>query len=578
VAVFTAVTSRFVAALDQRGTVYVCDDDEAVSKLALPEKVKKISSSGENIVCISTGNSIFVWENGLITSYYAPIGFDVIEAVYTAEGLVALSSEGEVACSRVGRNDLTTSPVPWLLVPEGRPISFVGLYNGNVLFVRGRPSDPIVLPSPIPVGVEVPHDTFICANSLTVYFVKSNRCFSELSSAVSFITGAGRAIEFCDDSRALLSLNFVRGDRITIEKKMFEVVGFADGAPWVRSSSLHCLLALPDLRVAELSNRITGLQREGHDVVKLRLAQRDIWVDVTPLFCRTFGYEPGDLVWVEGRGIVEFYGVFGLQLVFLDLATRFLFLHENVPFSVLKRISRTLPHTRSLVTQDGALLELDICAGPLFAPTDRVMSPIGEATVLGFAGVVYIQTDEMRMEGVDGAASDVFQLKLIRRINAKAERTVFIGGEPAVVSLNTEDSISGLLPGDAAVIERRYAKVIGFRGPDIVVKFEDEKECDVSARGIEVIYRSDIAAKRVSAKLPPVEVGSPMIPETNVLPGDIVENADIGECEFYGCQEAGTIFISKTSDDVFSLTFGILLLPGYFTVKQRPAFDRPLRD
>jgi hypothetical protein len=392
------------------------------------------------------------------------------------------------------------------------------------------------------------------------------------------VTGARRTIEFCDDSSGLLGLNFVRGDRITIENTTFEVVSFADGAVWVRSPSLRYLLALPDLPVATLSNRITRLQREGHNVEKMALAGRGVWVDVTPLFCRTFGYEPGDLVWIEGRGIVEFYGVFGLQLVFVDLATRFLFLHENIPCRVLKRMSRALPHTRNIVTQDGAVVELDICGGPLFSPTDRVMSPLGEATVLGFARVVYIQTDEMRMEGVAGTASDVFRLKLIRRINAKAERTVFINGEPAVVSLNTEDSVSGLLPGDAAVIGRRYAKVVGFRAPDIVLKFADEKQCDICARGIEVIYRADIAARRVSHRIPPVEVGSPMIPETNVLPGDIVENADIGECEFYGYDDVNTVFVSRTSSTVFSLTFAMLLLPGYFAVKRRPALDRPLDD
>jgi len=301
----------------------------------------------------------------------------------------------------------------------------------------------------------------------------------------------------------------------------------------------------------------------------------DVWVDATPEFCRGFGYEPGDLVWVEGRGVVEFYGVFAAQLVFLDISTRSLFLLASADYRDLKRVSRSLKHTRDVVTSGGEVVEIDIAAQGLFLPTDRVMSPLGEATVLGFAGTVYIQTDEMRMNGYEAAASDVFKLTLLRRIGRRAERTVPVNGEDAAVSLNTEDSVNGLLPGDAVRVGRRYAKVVGFRERDVVVRFADEKKYEVCNRALEIIYRADILAKRISRDAPPVEVGSPLIPETNVLPGDIVENRDIGECEFYGCAQVNTLFVSKASAEVFALSFAMLLYPDYFTVKERHAIEPP---
>jgi hypothetical protein len=82
----------------------------------------------------------------------------------------------------------------------------------------------------------------------------------------------------------------------------------------------------------------------------------------------------------------------------------------------------------------------------------------------------------------------------------------------------------------------------------------------------------------MSRDMQPVEVGSPLISETNVLPGDIVEAPGLGECGFYGCTTLHTLFVSTTSGGVFALSFAMLLFPGFFNVKERPALERNVED
>jgi hypothetical protein len=512
------------------------------------------------------------------------MGFEVADAVYAGGQIVALSVDGEIATSREGSGELTLDWEGGIRVPDSRPMAFVTLHGGFVLFVRGTPPPPKQLPAAVgvQVGDRIGGDRFVCADSQIAYLSRSNVPFGDLASLITdgaeegaFVTAGGRVVRPENDRAELFRRNFLIGDRIEIGRSRYDVVGIAEGAVWVRGE-FHYVLALP----GDAASRITRLERHGHAVVRLAVEGVDAWVDQTVSFCESFGYEPGDLVWVEGRGVVEFFGVSGAKCICLDLSTRRLFALEDVPHRVLKRVSKRLPHTRTIVTADGEVVEVDISADGWrpFLPTDRVMSPLGEATVIGFRDAVYIQTDEMRMSGYEALATDIFRLRLLRRISAKADRNVPMGGELVTVSLNTEDGVGNILPGDAVLIGRRRAKVVGFRGGSAVVKFADEKQCELCTKAVEIIYRADIAAKRVSRDLPPVEVGSPLIPETNVLPGDIVESAGLGECEFYGCATVHTLFVSRTSGEVFALSFAMLLFPGFFNVKERPALERSVDE
>jgi hypothetical protein len=579
--VLTAVTARLVAALDQAGIVSIWDCG-SIKELPLPP-TKRIAASGDFFVCIGMANDIFVCQETVVRTFCAPIGFDIADAVYANGQIVALGADGEIATSREGSSELALDWDGGIRVPDSRPVAFVALYGGFVLFVAGRP--PAAKRLPVAVGVRAGDplgaDTFVCADSEIAYLSLGNVPFGDLASLIAaeaeggaFVTAGGRVVRPDDDGAELFRRNFLRGDLITIGGSRYSVVGIADGAVWVRGG-LHYVVALPDDAVS----RVTQLERAGHTVVRVKVDGMDAWVDQTASFCASFGYEPGDLVWAEGRGVVEFFGVSGAKCICLDLSTRCLFALEDVAHRVLKRASKRLPHTRTVVATDGAAVELDISAHRRpFMPTDRVMSPLGEATVIGFRDAVYIQTDEMRMSGYQALAADIFRLRLIRRISAKAERNVHMGGGLVTVSLNTEDAIGPVLPGDAVCIGRRHAKIVGFRGGSVVVKFADEKQCEVCTKAVEIIYRADIAATRVSHELPPVEVGSPLISKTNLLPGDIVEAADLGECEFYGCATLHTMFVSRTSREVFALSFAMLLFPGFFTVKERPALDHNVEE
>jgi hypothetical protein len=148
-------------------------------------------------------------------------------------------------------------------------------------------------------------------------------------------------------------------------------------------------------------------------------------------------------------------------------------------------------------------------------------------------------------------------------------RTTEIDNEPKQISLNTEDSVDRLFPGDAIFVDSVYGKVVGFCGDRAVVRFNGESECKFTEKVPQVIYRADIQAVRVCRDFPPVNVGSPLIPETTVLPGDIVSAQDLGECEFLGYTEQHTIFVSTTTGEPFNISFAMLLYPDFFTVSKR---------
>jgi hypothetical protein len=584
--VLTAIHDRYLAAVSASGTVYVIDRDGRLVDFGLRERVKGASVSPRCFVFMTFGAEIFVVDVEFLTvdSKSLPSGFVAADVLAVPEQVIALSETGELAFSRQGSGNLTTDWVPAFTIPPRVSIAFLTHHRNCAVFVKGRPGPRAFVAQRCQFEsgqfVEAVDDNFVCASSEFVYFENHTYPTSQLSDVIfvsdnEFLTAAGRTVRVDKDGRRLFEQNFCRGDRIEIrcEKGPLsaQIAGFADGAVWVLTSGSSDVVALPPLPPAQLSERIISLVRPDHTVSKVAVDNDNLWVDTTPSFCALFGYEPGDLVFVDVRGTVEFFGVFAGDLLFLDLSARTLFFLPPLPYKLLRRASTRLPHTQTVITTDGTVVDLDVSSdGPrIFLPTDRVLSPFGEATVVGFAKVPYIQTDEMRMNGYEAAPSDIFKLSLLRRISRRAVRAFEVSGEQTSVSLNTEDSIDGLFPGDSIFMDARYGKVVGFRGKDVVVRFAGETDCQIAKGVPEIVYRADIQAVRNCPDFPGLRVGSPAIPETTVLPGDFVDANTIGECEFLGYSDKHTIFVSTETKEAFALTFGLLLYPGFFTVKKR---------
>ena len=242
--------------------------------------------------------------------------------------------------------------------------------------------------------------------------------------------------------------------------------------------------------------------------------------------------------------------------------------------------------SRKVVDVNGEVISLDISSGGgprIFLPTDRVLSPLGEATVIGFNDTPYIQTDEMRMNGYEAVSVDIFDLQLIRRINGIAVRTVNLSKSSSIkVSLNTEDSINGLLPGDKLQIREKFATVVGFYADDdedddvtvkTVIKYKGSKYCSFLDQPCTIIYRADINAMRKSASTPSAFVGSPLISESAFLPSDVLFNKEIGEAVYLGYIKDHVLLLLTKTDEIITFGFSMLMLPDFFEVVRRPVLD-----
>jgi hypothetical protein len=586
---FTAVHQDYVAVLGESGALWAIDVNGNFQAVSLSQKVHQISVSPNHFVCVAANKAIFLVDTLYLQTegFFLPPDFTAIDAVAADGQVIAVNARGELAFSDPATHEMLAAWIPSFPIPSQQPIAFITFHGQCLVFIRGKPrarpavGDVLVKSATFLSAV---NDMFICANSEVAYFGGRNYPASELAAIVatshsaSFVTASGRIIATDVDDKRLFEKNFLRGDRIVFDAQgrhlALEVVGFAERAVWVRRPGASTVAALPPSSLTELSARTIQIDRAGHTLAKVTVSGAALWADTTPAFCATFGYEPGDLIAADPHGIVEFFGVFAAKLLCVDLATRGLFLLDDLPYKVLKRVSKNLPHSLTVVTADGAVVELNISAdGPrVFVPTDRVRSPDGEAVIVGFADAPYIQTDEMRMSGYEAARADVFALSLVRRISARAERTVLIGDEPTTVSLSTEDSPNGIFPGDVIFVDSLYGKVVGFRGDEIVARMAGRDECQILTKVPEIVYRADIQATRISRDFPLVFVGSVLIPETLVLPGDIVDCLEIGECEFIGYTDRQTLFVSTETGETFTLSFAMLLYPGFFTLKKRNAF------
>ncbi|EAY19245.1 hypothetical protein TVAG_214700 [Trichomonas vaginalis G3] len=584
------INSSVVSAMTSKGDVYVGKYGEQMKLIA---NGSSLFCSSESILVVQNSLKLIVYHNGIITEYYLPAGFECVNAGCEHGDVFILDISGSLAhASNKNRNFSTISSnfVSLSSMPIHGPISTFCLLGKRFLFIQGHPIQPLKSGVAIPIPQETKidigdtSDTFLASANDVTFFANRRSSFDDVSSALiplghigdTYFTSLNRPITLDSSDELLFSVNLLAGDEVTIGKTKAVVAGYASGSLWVMPEGQKRVYAVCDFELSQIQDYIVLNNRPGHTLLELNINGSQVFADTTREFVQTFGYAVGDLLWVPQRGTCEFLGVYANMLVILDISTRYVFTQDPIKFKVLRRNTDELPHTRDVMKIDGERITLDIsCTGNrLFVPTDRVITPIGFATILGFADTCYVQTDEMRINGYKAAPVSALDMQLVRRISMPAERTIeTVDGHSVTVSLDTESATDGIMAGDILAIGTTYARAVGVNEDGWYAIFIGDNKARIlpPSNSVNIVYRSDFMATRNDAQ--GLQVGSPGIGESLILPGDIVDMKGFNNCEFMGYNDTSMVFVSHETGELLSLTFSTALLPDLFTVVKRPAME-----
>jgi hypothetical protein len=289
------------------------------------------------------------------------------------------------------------------------------------------------------------------------------------------------------------------------------------------------------------------------------------------------GRSVGDLLWVPERGIVGVVGIAYGRPVFVDFSDYSLFNSKAYAFEVIRTFNREVSHTRTVITAEGGVVELDVCsANWIFHPSDRVFSrEFGNATFLGIDrhGNAYIQSDEMRVAGIQAAKADIKKLRLVRRIGIGAERTIQLSSNLSVrVSLSVYDRVNDFIADDIVKYDRDLYRVLGVdvEGQKIYGELlrGEQKVVVLDGLNMELIYRADILSGK-HAEI--AEVGSPAFEVSCMVPNDVVR-INGKDFVFRGVGRSGPVFIDLSTDECLVTSFSSLVLLESFQVRERTAF------
>lgn len=421
---------------------------------------------------------------------------------------------------------------------------------------------------------------------VTNYFISptSTVCLAKNKSSIIYYTPSSYVIFPDTDMKKSFMFNLIPGDVVETPSRVgAKFIGFDDGRVWLQPSQTRCVYSIDD------PYKLKVCSRKGHTLVNAVVDGSQSVVDITESFCRTFGYNCGDLLWYRGRGIVQFVGVLSNKLVLLDFSGFSLFTSEIVKYKVI----RTMYHgndsknpinlTRMVTTSEGEVVELDICGvGKIFMPGDRVScEEYGDSTFLGTdkSGNSYIQSDEMRLHEIEAVKlKSIKKLKLIRRIGMSAKRTIKLSdGSSVTVSLSTNDRAgSNFMAGDFILSDGIRGKVIGIDTKTKKVyahSLENEDSIFEIAINANLLYRADILSGENSDF---VEVGSPAFEVSNLMPDDVVKINNKNVYRFIGIGRSGLYFVDTKTDEIFATSFSPLVMTDGFEIVSRTIF--PLRE
>ena len=586
----TVLTSTHFAVLCSNCAVYSAKIGEELKFL---DNATRIFGSTNALILFDGKMKLTIYKHNISVVYYTPTSFDVVNAGTEYGDIFILDSIGRLAHTTEKEQNFSLLFNKFnsiVSMPLHGSISTFSLLGNNPIFVVGEPLTPVtaggILPLKPKSKVSLPNgeDVYLATSSQEAYFENSRISFERLMPVLSkygsiddiYFSSINRPIKLDRSEESMFAVNLLAGDNITLDGKPAVAAGTAQGSLWVIPEGSTKVYVACDMTLPDIMENVKLVSRENHELIEVCIDGYQTFIDATPSFVEKFNYSIGDLLWIPERGICELLGVFANSLALLDISTRCVFSQEPYALKVLRRSNPKLPHTRDVMRVDGKRVTIDISANGnrFFVPTDRVMSPLGIATVLGFEDTAYIQTDEMRMNGYEAVPMDVLKLQLVRRISMPAQRKIETNdGNIISVSLDTERAIDGILPGDILLIGSTYARAIGVCEEGWYALFKDDKKAKLlpPSMVVSVIYRAEINATRAWTQ--PLQVGSPRIGESLLIPGDYVNMKGFGTAEFMGYTDTSMVFVSHQSGEVLSLTFSTCLLPDLFEIQQRPALE-----
>ena len=591
----TVLTSSELGILCNNGAVYSCKFGKEPSYLTT---ATRIFASSNAILLYDGKMKLNISNDNHITEYFLPMSFEVVNAGIENGDIFILDHTGRLAYTTEKQKQFTLlfkSFNSIAAIPLHGSIATFSLIGENPIFVSGIPNNTVTVGTLIPIKshthVAFPNgeDIYLTSSKEMAYFENTRVSFERLVPNLAssgnagdfYFTSINRPVKLDRSDDTMFSVNLLAGDKVLVGDKPAVVAGTAQGSLWVIPENSQKIYVACDMTLKDVLNKIKLVSRENHTITEVSIDGYQAFIDMTPSFVETFNYSVGDLLWIPQRGICELLGVFANSLALLDISSRCVFSQEPYALKVLRRSNPKLPHTREVMRVDGKRVTLDIsCNGNrFFVPTDRVMSPLGIATVLGFCDTAYIQTDEMRMNGYEAVPMDILKLQLVRRISMPAKRKIETNdGNIVSVFLDTEYAIDGILPGDIILIGSTYARAVGVCEEGWYALFKDDKKAKLlpPSMAVTVIYRADINATRAWTQN--LQVGSPKLEEGILIPGDIVKLKGFGIAEFMGFTDTSMIFVSHQSGEVLSLTFSTCLLPDLFEIQQRPTLQFSLPE
>lgn len=584
----SAINSKTIAVMNNNGDIYTAKIGEEMKLLC---NGISLFAGSESLIIVQNKCKLLLYQSEKSTEFYLPSGFECAKAGFENGDLLILDTSGNLQHASMKSktfSSISNNFVGIQSLPLHGPISSFVLLGDRFLFINGKPQKAVKPGNFLPIesGTEISSpqfkDTFLVSSSETAYLANSRIPVEGVATYLAgkagdiFFTALDRPVKLDQSAEVLFSVNLLANDKVTIGSTDAVVAGYAQGALWVIPEGRSRVFAACDFSIKDVMESIELVSRPNHSIKKMYIDGVLAYADTTPEFVQKFGYAVGDLIWVPQKGTCEVIGVYSNMLVILDISSRKVFSQKLIKFKVLRRNSEDLPHTRDVMRIDGVRVTIDISAkgSRLFVPTDRVITPIGFATVLGFADTAYVQTDEMRINGYEAAPVSVLDMQLVRRISMPAVRTIeTIDGQKVRVSLNTESSTDGIMPGDILAIGSTYARAVGVNENGWYAVYLGHKKARLlpPSNTANIVYRSDFMATRSDAQ--GLQVGSPGIGESLILPGDIINMKEFEQCEFMGYNDTSMVFVSHETGELISLTFSTSLIPDLFTVIKRPAME-----
>ena len=584
----TALTEHKIFILSVTGKIF-CSNTDALDfkQVEIPFTAHSVFNLTNGILCISQDNRAFLIDNDLkIHCIVTPYGVEIVHAAFFNK-LICLDASGRILTANL------SDERPVLLLSSQLSQHHVSCITAShillTLFMGGSPRPSFSVPSQDKMFLNYINATIDGHKLLMVseaYAFFSNRRvtmreFTKIikSNAPIEYDDDSLRIYYTDDSRLIgvnvdrtlaFSFNFLPGDIVeTPEGQRGTLIGVEGGRVWVEpfkdTRLVYCASNPRNLKI---------IKREGHELRNLIVDGISASVDLTPSFVEQFSVSLGDLFNIPNHGICQLIGAYCGKLTFRDFSNDHFFATRPLTYERVRTESDKFPPVRNVMTPDG-LVEVSILSKRrILKPCDRVETPIGPGTVIGFAGnFVYVQTDEMRLAQIGAAKFNPLDLKIIRRIGLPAKRKFYDKeGNEKVLSVSSIDRVRNLMAGDRILQHGMRGTVAGVDNGALYVIMDNTNYVTKVDDG-ELLYRADILGGPCCETY---EVGSPALGMSTLLPDDVVEFNDDVQYIFKGIARSGPLFVRCDTFEMFSTSFSALLTPSSYKLVERRSKPKPV--